>query len=180
MAKKLLLHVCCGPCATQVVKELKDDYDVMLYFYNPNIHPFGEYVRRLDNAKRVGDYLEVPMLEGEYSIDGWLESIKGLEHEPEGGRRCTVCFADRLAVTAKHAKDNDFDCFTTTMTISPHKDADTINKLGIALAKKHEVEWMHSDFKKKDGFKKSTEASKDMNLYRQKYCGCFYSVKAPK
>jgi hypothetical protein len=153
-----------------------NDYDVTMYFYNPNIHPSAEFDKRLENALIVGKELGVQVIEPEYEPEEWLEAIKGFEEEPEGGRRCKICFSMRLKQTAKYAKENGFDAFTTTLTISPHKDAKLINEIGEELAKKHNVSWVHSDFKKKDGFKKSTEMSKKMNLYRQNYCGCFYSV----
>jgi predicted adenine nucleotide alpha hydrolase (AANH) superfamily ATPase len=178
MKRKLLLHVCCGPCGTHTINELKKKYDVTAFYYNPNIHPEGEYLRRLANAKKVGDFFKVPLTEADYDVDGWLERIAGMESEPEGGKRCSVCFADRLAATAKYAKEHGFDCFTTTLSISPHKDEKKINAIGEQLAKKHKINWLHSDFKKNDGFKKSIEMSKDLDLYRQKYCGCFYSVKS--
>jgi predicted adenine nucleotide alpha hydrolase (AANH) superfamily ATPase len=175
--KKLLLHTCCAPCSTHCVKELLDDYDVTMYFYNPNIHPYAEYDKRLENALKVGKELGVPVIEAEYDPERWVELIAGFEEEPEGGKRCRICFSMRLARTAEYAAANGFDAFTTTMTISPHKDEKTINEIGAELAKKHKVAWVHSDFKKKDGFKKSGEISKKMGLYRQNYCGCFYSVR---
>ncbi|MBU2561964.1 MAG: epoxyqueuosine reductase QueH [Nanoarchaeota archaeon] len=176
--KNLLLHTCCAPCGTHCVKELLEDYDVTMFFYNPNIHPSGEYYKRYENALKASKELGVPVIEGAYSPQEWLEMIKGFEEEPEGGTRCKICFSIRLAETARYAKLHGFDAFTTTMTISPHKDADVINKLGAELAKKHRISWVHSDFKKNDGFRKSTELSKKMGLYRQNYCGCFYSVRA--
>ena len=175
--RKLLLHTCCAPCSTHCVSELMKDYDVTMYFYNPNIHPFGEFERRLENARIVGKELGVPVVEAEYEPEDWLELIKGFEEEPEGGRRCKICFSMRLKETARYAKENGFNTFTTTMTISPHKDAALINSLGEGWSKKYKIAWVHSDFKKKDGFKKSGEMSKKMGLYRQNYCGCFYSVK---
>jgi predicted adenine nucleotide alpha hydrolase (AANH) superfamily ATPase len=177
MKKKLLLHTCCAPCSTHCVKELLADYDVVMYFYNPNVHPYGEYIRRLGDAQKVGDKLGVELVEGDYDVDDWLGHIAGFEEEPEGGKRCGICFSIRLKRTAEYAKKNGFDCFTTTLSISPHKNSDVINSLGEELAKKHGVSWVHSDFKKKDGFKRSSEMSKKIGLYRQKYCGCFYSVK---
>jgi predicted adenine nucleotide alpha hydrolase (AANH) superfamily ATPase len=162
-----------------MIKKLKKDYDVTLFYYNPNIHPAGEYERRLDCAKKVGGFLEVPLIEGEYAVDAWLDMIAGFESEPEGGKRCVICFADRLAATAKHAKENGFDCFTTTLMISPGKDVKKINALGENLAKKHKVKWVHSDLKKLCGSKDSAKMGKTLNLYSQKYCGCFYSVRPP-
>lgn len=180
MKKKLLLHTCCGPCSTHCVKELMQDYDVVMFFYNPNIHPGGEFVRRFEEARKVSGELGIPLVEGAYSPHDWLDMIKGLEEEPEGGRRCGVCFGMRIAETARYAKLNGFDAFTTTMTISPHKDSGQINEIGENLARKHGIEWVHSDFKKKDGFRKSAQMSEEMGLYRQNYCGCFYSVRAEK
>ena len=179
MAKKrLLLHTCCAPCSTHCVKELLKDYEVVMFFYNPNIHPSGEYYIRYENAQKVGKVLGVPIVEGQYSPEEWLDVVQGLEQEPEGGRRCTACFGIMLAETARYAKANGFDAFTTTLTISPHKDAGLINEMGESLASKHGLSWVHSDFKKKDGFRKSAEISRKMGLYRQDYCGCFYSVRS--
>jgi predicted adenine nucleotide alpha hydrolase (AANH) superfamily ATPase len=175
--KKLLLHTCCAPCGTHCVSELAKEYDVTIYFYNPNIHPYGEFERRLENALKVGKELGVPVVEAEYEPEDWLEAIKGFEEEPEWGRRCKICFSMRLKRAAEYAKKKGFDCFTTTMTISPHKDAKLINETGEGWGKKYKVAWVHSDFKKNDGFKKSTEMSRKMGLYRQNYCGCFYSVR---
>ncbi len=174
--KKLLLHVCCGPCSTYCVSELMKDYEVTMFFYNPNIHPSGEHTKRFENARKVSKELNIPMIEGAYSPEEWLKMITGYEEEPEGGKRCKICFSIRLAESARYAKEHGFQCFTTTMTISPHKDSDVINRLGEHLAGQHKLEWVTSDFKQNDGFKKSIEMSKKMELYRQKYCGCFYSV----
>ncbi len=178
MKKKLLLHTCCAPCSTHSVKELQDQYDVTMYFYNPNIHPYGEYVRRLDGAEKVKQELSVPLEEGAYDVEWWLEMIQGFENEPEGGRRCDICYSVRLKQAAKYAKENGFDLFTTTMTLSEHKDAAKINSIGERFAKKFGISWVHSDFKKRDGFLNSTRMSKEMGLYRQSYCGCFYSVRS--
>ncbi|MBN1544221.1 epoxyqueuosine reductase QueH [Candidatus Woesearchaeota archaeon] len=180
MKKKLLLHTCCAPCSTHCVKELMDEYDVTMFFYNPNIHPGGEYYKRYANAQKVSAKMGVPLIEGAYSPQEWVELTKGFEEEPEGGRRCRICFSIRLAETARYAKLNGFDAFTTTLTISPHKDAELINGLGAELAKKRGIEWLPSDFRKKDGFRKSVQMSKEMELYRQNYCGCFYSVNSGK
>ena len=180
MKKKLLLHTCCAPCSTHCVKELLSDYDVVMFFYNPNIHPSGEYYHRYQEAKKVSAELKVELIEVEYSPLEWLDMIQGFEEEPEGGKRCSICFGLRLAETARYAKENGFDAFTTTMTISPHKNSEIINKIGEHLAQKHGIAWVHSDFKKNDGFKKSVDMSKELGLYRQSYCGCFYSVRRPK
>lgn len=177
MKKKLLLHVCCGPCSTHSVASLMEDYSVTMFFYNPNIHPSGEFVKRFENARVVAETLDVPVIEGAYDPQEWLDMIAGHEEEPEGGQRCRICFGIRLAETARYAKEKGFDAFTTTLTISPHKDAEKINKIGSSLAAKHSIEWVNSDFKQDGGFEKSAEMSKEMGLYRQKYCGCFYSVR---
>jgi len=174
--KKLLLHTCCAPCSTHCVNELVKDYDTTMYFYNPNIHPYGEFVKRLENLEKVADKHKIMIIEGSYDAEAWLEKVKGLEEQPEGGKRCKVCFTMRLTKTAECAKENGFDCFTTTLSVSPHKDAKLINEIGEELALRYGLEWVHSDFKKDGGFKKSTELSKELGLYRQKYCGCFYSV----
>ncbi|HII71852.1 TPA: epoxyqueuosine reductase QueH [Candidatus Woesearchaeota archaeon] len=175
MKKRLLLHACCGPCSTHSVKKLLEDYEVTMFWYNPNIHPFGEYVQRLEAGKEVAKKLGVELIEHHFDVDRWLEKIQGYEEHPEGGLRCQICFAVRLKETAEYAKEHGFDAFTTTMTISPHKDADKINRTGRHYAEKSGVEWVESNFKADGGFGKSVEMSKEMGIYRQKFCGCFYS-----
>ncbi|NQU79209.1 epoxyqueuosine reductase QueH [Candidatus Woesearchaeota archaeon] len=183
LKKRLLLHVCCAPCGTHCIDELrnyKEDSGVgsiVMYFFNPNIHPTSEYFRRWQSAKKLSRLKGVKIIEEEYEPQEWIDFIQGFENEPEGGRRCKACFALRLNQAAKYAAEHGFDCVTTTMTISPHKDAELINSIGRKAADKYGGEWINSDFKKNDGFNKSAEISKDMNLYRQKYCGCFYSVR---
>ncbi len=154
---------------------MKEKYDVTAYWYNPNIHPYGEYEKRLDSANIVARNLEVPLIEDDYEVENWFDQIKGFEEEPEGGKRCTICFAMRLKKTAEYAKEHGFKYVTTTMTISPHKNAELINKLGQFHCKNNGVKWIDSNFKKKDGFRRSVEMSKEMGLYRQRFCGCFYS-----
>jgi hypothetical protein len=170
---KLLLHVCCGPCSTQVIEELKKDYDVTALFYNPNIFPKEEYLKRLDAAIVVARETKVPLVEGEYEGKKWQDFVAGYEKEKEGGKRCELCYKFRLAKTAQLAKG--FDCFTTTMTISPHKSAETINEIGNSVAKNYGVKFLKKDFK--NGFAKSIRFSKEMKLYRQGYCGCEYSIR---
>ncbi len=177
--KRLLLHTCCGPCSTHCVKELIEDYEVVMYWYNPNIHPYGEYDARLEAGEEVAKQLGVELIEGAYDAERWLKMVEGFENQPEGGKRCYICFAERLKRTAEYAKENGFDVFTTTMTISPHKDADVINRIGKYHSEKIGIEWLESNFKKKDGFKKSGEMSRKMGLYRQESCGCIYSRKIP-
>lgn len=170
---KLLLHVCCGPCSTHVINVLKQEYDVTLYFYNPNIHPKAEYEKRLDEAKKVADTMDLPLIEGPYDPEVWFDKIKGLEHEPENGKRCPVCFDLRLKKTAEYADEHGFDLFTTTLTVSPYKDAEKVNESGLKFEIK--AKFLGSNFKKKDGYRKSIQLSNEMGLYRQHYCGCVYS-----
>ena len=172
MKPKILLHVCCAPCSTQSIEELKKDYDVTLFFYNPNIHPKEEYEKRLNEAKKISKILGLPLIEGEYDKDAWLEAVKGFENEPENGKRCAICYEFRLKKSSEKAKD--FDFFTTTLTISPHKNSEVINEIGSKINHK----FLKKNFKKKDGFRKSIELSKKHNLYRQDYCGCIYSLKS--
>jgi len=166
--KTLLLHVCCGPCASYVIEFLKGKYDLTLYFFNPNIEPEEEYLRRLESVKKLADKHNLLLIEGKYNNNEWREFVKGFENEPEGGKRCSLCFAFRLKRTAELADELGFDFFTTTLTISSYKDADVINKIG----KKYD-KYLEFDFSK--GFSRSVELAKEYNLYRQKYCGCEFS-----
>lgn len=186
---KLLLHTCCATCLAGVIKQLPDKHDVTCYFYNPNIYPKEEYDRRLADVRRYCDKLRIFLVEGEYEPERWFELVKGLESEPEGGsihrsssgnesvggQRCVKCYTIRLEKTAWEAKDRGFDLFTTTLTISPHKKAEIINPIGQALAKKHGIQFLEADFKKRDGFKCACEIAKNEKFYRQNYCGCIFS-----
>jgi len=177
---KLLLHVCCACCATEVYNRLKDDYEVTLFWYNPNIYPHSEYHNRLKSLKKLVKDLNCKyLIDNDYDSDlvEWEKAISGLENEPEGGKRCEKCYQFRLEQTAKVAKENGFDIFTTTLTISPHKNAALINQIGKQIASKYKIDYLESDFKKQDGFKKSIELSHKHNLYRQNYCGCIYSIR---
>jgi hypothetical protein len=158
-----------------VITELKKDYTLTLFFYNPNIHPVEEYDKRLKEAKKISEALEVPLIEGDYDSKKWLDAVKGHEKDEEGGKRCRICFRVRLEKIAKLAKEKGFDFFTTTLTVSPYKNAEIINHIGKELEKKDNVKFLSKDFKKKDGYGKSIELSKEHNLYRQHYCGCVYS-----
>lgn len=176
---KLLLHVCCAPCATEVIQRLKKDYLLTLFFSNSNIHPEEEYILRLNNAKIIADGLNIELAEDDYEPEKWedfVSKIKNHETLPEGEERCTQCFTFRLEQTARFAKEFNFDIFATTLTISPYKSHVLINKIGSELSKKHNIKFLDADFKKQDGFKKSIELSRKYNLYRQKYCGCRYSI----
>ena len=172
---RLALHSCCGPCSSYVLECLIPHFDVTLYFYNPNIHPEEEYLHRLAEQKRLCEALKVNMVECVYDADNYFAFVKGLEKEPEGGARCTKCFELRLAHTAKLAKEEGIGLLATTLTVSPHKNAPLINALGEEIAKQHGIFWLPSDFKKKNGYFRSVELSKQYDLYRQNYCGCVFS-----
>ena len=179
--KKLLLHSCCAPCSTAVLEKVTPYFDVTVFFFNPNITESEEYYLRLNEQKRFlkaayGDSVE--LIEGRYFSKEFFYMVEGYEKEPEGGARCTLCFENRLQETAKIAKQNGFDYFCSTLTVSPHKNADLINKIGEKCAIENGVEWLYSDFKKEEGYKRSIEISKEYELYRQRYCGCLYSKYA--
>ncbi len=172
---KLLLHICCAPDATHPLQILNNDYELGAFFYNPNIHPGGEYAKRLKDMRVLGKKWGIVLYEGEYDRDRWLLLAEKYKEEPEGGKRCEICYAMRLEETAKKAREEGYDLFGAVLTISPHKDARKINKIVREICEKHGVPFLESDFKKKDGFKKSVELSKGLGLYRQSYCGCTYS-----
>ncbi|MFQ6136379.1 MAG: epoxyqueuosine reductase QueH [Candidatus Hydrothermarchaeales archaeon] len=179
MARKprLLLHICCAPCSTHVIQTLKKDYEVTGYFYNPNIHPKEEYRHRLEEMRGFADKIGLETMDGEYEIKRWFKAVRGHEKDPEGGERCDICYYLRLKKTAKFAKENGFEYFTTTLSISPHKEAKVINSMGDEISKRCGIKFYSADFKKRDGFKKSVELSKEYDLYRQDYCGCIFSKK---
>jgi hypothetical protein len=170
----LLLHICCAPCSTYVIKLLKKSYTVFGYFYNPNIYPQKEYFKRLNEVKRYTFNL-LPLFVENYEVKRWHSKIAGLEEEKEGGRRCSICFRIRLEKTAKFAQKNNFSYFATTLTVSPHKEAKIINQIGKELEDKLKIKFLAEDFKKNDGYKISVQLSKEFNLYRQNYCGCLFS-----
>jgi hypothetical protein len=176
--KKLLLHICCAPDATVVLNDLSAAFDITAYFYNPNIHPLEEYTKRLGEMQKLAARTAVPLAPGGYDIDDWRSAVAGLEHEPEGGKRCAICFRVRLERAARYAAMNGFDCFTTVLTVSPHKDARLINEIGAEIGAHCGIEFIKADFKKKDGFKRSIALSRQYGLYRQSYCGCVYSIRA--
>jgi len=177
---KLLVHVCCAPDALYVLGLLRADYEVIGYFYNPNIHPREEYDLRLEETRKVARILNVNLIEGEYNDQWWFEITQKFKEEPERGRRCDVCYALRLEKTAREASELGFEIFTTVMSLSPLKKADVLNRMGKMFARKHRVDFLAADFKKKDGFKKSVEMSRKHELYRQDYCGCLYSKRQTK
>ncbi len=180
---KLLLHSCCGPCSTSVIERLIEHYDITLFFFNPNIVNEEEYLRRIEAQKKVLEGLskkanigKVGWMQANYSPKIFHNNIKGLEKEAEGGKRCKECILLRMEETASKASIHKFDAFATTLTVSPHKDYKMISKIGNFLASKYNVGFLDEDFKKRDGFKRSIELSKKLDLYRQSFCGCKYSV----
>lgn len=175
---KVLLHICCAVCASSALQRLQEEgYEVQGYFYNPNIQPRQEYLQRLKETERLFRRIETPLIIGDYIVEHWFSQIKGWEDEPEGGRRCSICFRLRLQATAKIAQDAGFSAFTTTLTVSPHKNAQAINKIGQNIDQRR---FLVRDFKKRDGFKKAQELAQKYRLYHQDYCGCVYSVNATK
>lgn len=173
--KTILMHSCCGPCSTACIERLKNYFDITVLYYNPNIEPINEYNKRKETQKSVLEKLNIKYMDCDYDNETYRLLTKELKDEPEGGKRCTVCFSLRLKETAKRAKENNFDYFTTTLTVSPHKNSELINKLGIEIGEKVGVKFLVADFKKREGYKRSIELSKEFNLYRQDYCGCLYS-----
>jgi predicted adenine nucleotide alpha hydrolase (AANH) superfamily ATPase len=175
---RLLVHVCCAPDALFVFGVLKGDYEVAGFFSNSNVHPRGEYVLRLEEARKVARTHGVPLIEDDYDPDGWLLLTRKFKDEPEKGRRCDVCYAARLGRTAERAAREGFDAFATVMSLSPWKKAAVMNRIGRQFAARHGLAFLEADFKKKDGFKKSVDLSRTHGLYRQDYCGCLYSRTA--
>lgn len=174
---KLLLHICCVGCGVYVTNELKKNFEVELYFYNPNIFPQKEYDRRMEEAEKIAKTFEIPVIVEKYEHQNWLEKVRGYEKEPERGKRCEICYKDRLENTAKIAKKKGYSYFGTTLTTSPHKNAKLISLIGKELSKKFKLNYLDQDFKKNEGFKKSCEISKNLRLYRQDYCGCEFSIR---
>ena len=170
--KSLLLHSCCGPCSTAVIERLKDFFDITVFFYNPNIHDKQEYLKRLTEQKKVCEFFNLPLIEGEYDDFNFFSLVSGREADKEGGERCHICYAMRLKRTLQMAKELNFDFFTTTLTVSPLKNAEYINGIGLALDNQR---FLVSDFKKDNGYLRSIELSKNLGLYRQNYCGCKFS-----
>lgn len=177
--KKILLHSCCAPCSSYVISYLTKYFDITILYYNPNIYPYEEYLKRKNEQKKLIKEIKkinnIDILDCDYDNELYNEMIKGLEKEPEKGNRCTICYKMRIEKTAIIAKENNYDYFCTTLSVSPYKNSNLINKIGIELEEKYGVKWLFSDFKKKDGYKQSIELSKQYNLYRQNYCGCIYS-----
>ena len=177
----LLLHSCCGPCSSYCIEYLSQYFNITVFYYNPNIYPDEEYYHRVKEQQRfINEFPvkhKVSFIEGDYDTDRFYEMAKGLENEPEKGARCHKCYDLRLRRTAEVAKEKGFDFFTTTLTISQMKDSQVLNEIGIKVAEDTGVSWLPSDFKKREGYKRSTEISKEYDMYRQDYCGCVYSYR---
>jgi hypothetical protein len=177
---KLLLHVCCAPCSSYVLTYLCDYFDITVLYYNPNISPYEEYTKRLNEEKRLIKELNkenIHIMECDYENEKFENISIGLENAKEGGIRCYKCYTLRIEKAAQIAQQQKFDYFTTTLTISPLKNSQVLNKIGKELSEKYDVKYLYSDFKKKEGYKTSIILSKKYNLYRQDYCGCIYSKK---
>jgi len=175
----LLLHSCCAPCSSYVLEYLSEFFEITIYYYNPNISPYEEFEKRVEEQKRLINELpvkhKIQFIEGNYDNCLYEEMIRGLEREKEGGPRCFLCYRMRLKNTAKLAKEKGFDYFTTTLSISPYKNSKVLNEIGEELGNKYDIKYLYADFKKKNGYKRSIELSKIYGLYRQDYCGCKYS-----
>lgn len=172
---KLLLHICCVGCGVYASQILKQDYEVILFFYNPNIWPEEEYEKRLVEAEKIAEKFKLELVKGNYEHDKWLEAARGHANDPEKGERCLICYKFRLDAAAAMAKKLNCGYLTTTLTTSPHKNASAINQIGEQAAAAFGLKFLNQDFKKQDGFKKSSALSRELGLYRQNYCGCEFS-----
>ena len=176
---RLLLHSCCAPCSSYTLEYLSRYFDITVYYFNPNISPKQEFDKRFEEQKRLISQMpfknRVALVEGDYNYDDFLEIAKGLENVREGGERCFRCYKMRLESTARLAKEQGFDYFCTTLSISPLKNSQKINELGFEIEEKYGVKWLPSDFKKREGYKRSIQLSREYSLYRQNFCGCVFS-----
>lgn len=176
---KILLHSCCAPCSSYVITFLSNYFNITILYYNPNIFPKEEYIKRKQEQIKLIKTLKtknkLDFLDCDYDNNKYNNLVKGYEQCPEGQERCSICFKLRLEETAKTAKEKKYDYFCSTLTVSPHKNSKKINEIGEQLSQKYNIKWLYSDFKKNEGFKQSIELSKIYNLYRQDYCGCIYS-----
>ncbi len=173
----LLLHSCCGPCSSAVIERLREHFRLTVLYYNPNIEPEEEYLHRRAEQQRLLELLgnDTGWLPCEYGHEAFEAFAPGLAEEPEGGKRCLACFALRLNATAEAARDHGFEYFTTTLSVSPHKNAENVNRAGEEAARRFGVRYLYADFKKKNGYLRSLQLSAEYGLYRQDYCGCLYS-----
>lgn len=178
----LLLHSCCGPCSSYVLEYLQPYFKITVFYFNPCIFPSDEYIHRKsvqkDLIKKMNEKgADILFHDADYDHDSFLELVKGHENDPECGERCHICYRQRLLKTAELASEKNFDFFTTTLTVSPYKNAMILNELGLEIARSYNVSYLTSDFKKKEGYKRSVELSKVYKLYRQDYCGCEFSMR---
>ena len=178
---KLLLHACCAPCSSSVLERLSSFFEITIFYYNPNITEKEEYQKRVEEIKKLIKLIhpkyKVTLLEGKYEPEKFMTMAKGLEQEPERGARCYKCYQLRLEETARIAEKLGYPNFCTTLTLSPHKNSNWINEIGSSLQEKYQSNYLFSDFKKKEGYKRSIELSKKYDLYRQDYCGCIFSKR---
>lgn len=177
--KKVLLHSCCAPCSSSCIERLTPYFDITIIYYNPNIYLYEEYLKRKNEEQRfIKEYKginKIDIIDCDYDFDIWNNMAKGLEKEPERGKRCLKCYNLRMEYTALKAKELGYDYFATTLTLSPLKNSTVINNIGYSISKRIGIPYLYSDFKKKNGYLRSIELSKEYNLYRQNYCGCIYS-----
>ncbi len=178
---KLLLHACCAPCSSLVLERLANHFSISVFYYNPNISDSLEYQKRIQEMKRLLSYIQstypITLIEGDYDPNHFFNRIKGLEEEPERGKRCFECYSLRLEETAKIAEKFNYPYFCTTLTLSPHKNSIWLNEIGKRLEEEYSTLYLYSDFKKRGGYQRSIELSKKYQLYRQDYCGCIYSKR---
>ena len=181
---KLLLHSCCAPCSSYTLEYLSQYFEITVFYYNPNISPEEEFEKRFSEQKRLIEELpaknKISLIKGEYDYNEFLNIARGYEDAREGGERCFRCYRLRLEKTAELAEKNGFDYFCTTLSISPLKNAQKLNQIGYEVAEGRSVKWLASDFKKREGYKRSIELSKEYNLYRQNFCGCIFSKEDSK
>lgn len=180
--KKLLLHVCCGTCGAWLPRRLAHDWDVDLFYFNPNIHPEEEYVKRLDSVREMASELGLKLIEGEYDPKAWFEAVirsgvtsGRMSEEREGGTRCDLCFKYRLGKTARYASENGYKAFASTLTVGRRKPAAKVNPIGLAVAREWGIEFVDGDWKRGGGEDLSQLLAREHNVYRQEYCGCVYS-----
>ena len=176
--KNLLLHSCCGPCSSYVLDYLKPYFNITILYYNPNIYPLDEYQKRLSEQQKLVSKMQdesIKVVEIGYNPLEYYQIVKNHENDKEGQERCHLCYKLRLEQAAKYAKENNYDYFTTTLSVSPYKNSTVLNEIGEELSKKYLINYLYADFKKQDGYKKSIELSKKYKLYRQDYCGCIFS-----
>lgn len=177
----LLLHSCCAPCSSYVLEYLSKYFKITVFYYNPNIYPDDEYIKRAAEQQQfIKDFNtenSIDFIEGDFEKELFYDTVKGFENLPEGGERCFKCYELRLRKTADYAKKHNFDYFTTTLSISPLKNAQKLNEIGLKIANEYNIKYLVSDFKKKNGYKRSVEISAEYGMYRQNYCGCIFSKR---